>query len=85
VPDHYPPIYEVNMAASTVPHPLSSVALPDNYLAAVFQLEDTTLMSPARLEELATACTNDSPVASAYLRGLIELRLFGSSPSFLAG
>jgi hypothetical protein len=72
------------MAASIVPHPLSSIPLEAD-LANVFGRDDPTLMSLARLEELATACSNNYPVESASLCKLIELRLFGSSPMCLAG
>jgi len=54
------------MAASIVPHPLSCIRLDDD-LANVFERDDPAPMSLARLEEFATARSNDYPVESASL------------------
>lgn len=64
------------MAASILaaPHPLSSIPM-DSELAITFELEDLTIMPVTRLEELAIACSREYPVATAYLRGLLEQRL----------
>ncbi|MGF6877268.1 hypothetical protein [Paraburkholderia sp. MM5477-R1] len=72
------------MAASVVPHRLAPIP-PEADLANIFERDDPTLMSLARLEELATACSNDYPVEPVSLCGLIELRLFGGSPMCHAG
>ncbi|MGF6858215.1 hypothetical protein [Paraburkholderia sp. CI3] len=72
------------MTASIVPHRLASIPLEAD-LANVFERDAPTLMCFARPEELATACSNDYPIESVSLCGLIELRLFGSSPMYLAG
>jgi hypothetical protein len=71
------------MAASFVPHRLASVP-PQADPANVFGRDHPTLVSLARLEELATAGSNDYPVESVSLCGLIELRLFGGSPMYVA-
>jgi hypothetical protein len=64
------------MAASILaaPHPLSSIPLGSE-LAITFELEDLTIMPVARLAELAIACSHEYPVATAYLRGLLEQRM----------
>ncbi|MFM0531783.1 hypothetical protein PQR13_08980 [Paraburkholderia strydomiana] len=56
------------MAACIVPHPLSSISLEAD-LANVFELDDPMPTWLARVEELATACSNDYPVESASLAG----------------
>ncbi|WP_146010187.1 hypothetical protein [Burkholderia sp. WAC0059] len=59
------------------PHPLDSVPF-DSDLAITLEIVDvlSPLTSEARLEELATACLSNYPLAAAYLLGIIETRRF---------